>query len=96
MRTQSSSGNATPSPEDIEVTKRLQEAGFIIGIELVDHLIIGDHQFISLKEKGIYVISKSLNIVQIDSKIKSKFTPLNLWTFGFFSLTKTFHTNLFW
>lgn len=46
------SGNATPSPEDIEVTKRLQEAGYIIGIELVDHVIIGDHQFISLKEKG--------------------------------------------
>lgn len=38
------SGNATPSPEDIEVTKRLQEAGFIIGIELIDHIIIGDHQ----------------------------------------------------
>lgn len=46
------SGNATPSPEDIEVTKRIQEAGYIIGIELVDHVIIGDHQFISLKEKG--------------------------------------------
>lgn len=46
------SGVATPSPEDIEVTKRLQEAGYIIGIELIDHLIIGDHQFISLKEKG--------------------------------------------
>ncbi|MBD8026832.1 DNA repair protein RadC [Ureibacillus sp. Re31] len=46
------SGNASPSPEDIEVTKRLQEAGYIIGIELIDHVIIGDHQFISLKEKG--------------------------------------------
>lgn len=46
------SGNAAPSPEDIEVTKRLQEAGYIIGIELIDHVIIGDHQFISLKEKG--------------------------------------------
>lgn len=46
------SGNATPSPEDIEVTKRLQEAGFIIGIELIDHIIIGDHQYISMREKG--------------------------------------------
>lgn len=46
------SGNPTPSPEDIEVTKRLQEAGYIIGIEVIDHVIIGDHQFISLKEKG--------------------------------------------
>ncbi|MFC5558165.1 DNA repair protein RadC [Ureibacillus thermophilus] len=46
------SGNAAPSPEDIEVTKRLQEAGYIIGIELIDHLIIGDHQYFSLKEQG--------------------------------------------
>lgn len=46
------SGNPSPSPEDIEVTKRLVEAGSIMGIELLDHLIIGDHRFISLKEKG--------------------------------------------
>ena len=46
------SGNPAPSPEDIEVTKRLQDAGHIMGIELLDHVIIGDHQFISLKEKG--------------------------------------------
>lgn len=46
------SGNATPSPEDIEVTERLHEAGLIIGIELLDHVIIGDHQYISMKEKG--------------------------------------------
>jgi DNA repair protein RadC len=46
------SGDPTPSREDIEVTKRLAESGRIIGIELLDHLIIGDHTFISLKEKG--------------------------------------------
>jgi DNA repair protein RadC len=46
------SGNPSPSPEDIEVTKRLIEAGSIMGIELLDHVIIGDHQFLSLKEKG--------------------------------------------
>lgn len=46
------SGIPTPSPEDIEVTTRLMEAGHIIGIELIDHIIIGDHQFISMKEKG--------------------------------------------
>ena len=48
------SGIPTPSPEDIEVTKRLQEAGFIIGIDLIDHVIIGDHQFVSMKEKGYF------------------------------------------
>ena len=46
------SGNPAPSPEDIEVTKRLSEAGALMGIEVLDHVIIGDHQFISLKEKG--------------------------------------------
>ncbi len=46
------SGNPTPSAEDIDVTKRLLEAGKLMGIELLDHVIIGDHQFISLKEKG--------------------------------------------
>ena len=46
------SGNPSPSPEDIDVTKRLLEAGALMGIELLDHVIIGDHQFISLKEKG--------------------------------------------
>ncbi len=48
------SGVPTPSEEDIEVTKRIEEAGYIMGIELIDHVIIGDHQFISLKEKGYF------------------------------------------
>ncbi|HZG60693.1 MAG TPA: DNA repair protein RadC [Anoxybacillus sp.] len=46
------SGDPTPSREDIEVTKRLVECGRMIGIELLDHLIIGDRKFVSLKEKG--------------------------------------------
>jgi DNA repair protein RadC len=41
-----------PSREDIEVTKRLVECGKIIGIDLLDHLIIGENKFVSLKEKG--------------------------------------------
>jgi DNA repair protein RadC len=46
------SGDPSPSKEDIEVTKRLSECGKIIGIELLDHLIIGDGKYVSLKEKG--------------------------------------------
>lgn len=46
------SGDPEPSREDVEVTKRLREAGKIIGIDLLDHLIIGDGRYISLKEKG--------------------------------------------
>ncbi|WP_047981701.1 RadC family protein [Ornithinibacillus contaminans] len=46
------SGDPTPSQEDIHVTKRLAESGKMIGIELLDHLVIGDRKFVSLKEKG--------------------------------------------
>ena len=46
------SGDPTPSREDIEVTKRLVECGKIIGIEVLDHLIIGEKKYVSLKEKG--------------------------------------------
>ncbi|SER74749.1 DNA repair protein RadC [Gracilibacillus ureilyticus] len=46
------SGDPSPSQEDIQVTKRLVESGKVVGIELLDHLIIGDHRFTSLKEKG--------------------------------------------
>lgn len=46
------SGDPSPSQEDIHVTRRLYEAGKMIGIELLDHLIIGDRKFVSLKEKG--------------------------------------------
>jgi DNA repair protein RadC len=46
------SGDPTPSPQDIEITKRLVEAGEIIGIDVLDHIIIGDNGYISLKEKG--------------------------------------------
>ncbi|MBE6184143.1 JAB domain-containing protein [Bacillus ginsengihumi] len=46
------SGDPSPSREDIEVTKRLVECGKIMGIEVLDHMIIGDKKYISLKEKG--------------------------------------------
>ncbi|WP_419393169.1 RadC family protein [Cytobacillus praedii] len=46
------SGLPEPSKEDIEVTRRLAEAGKIIGIDVLDHIIVGDESFISLKEKG--------------------------------------------
>ena len=47
------SGDATPSREDIELTRRLRDAGEILGIEVLDHLIIADGQFLSLKEQGL-------------------------------------------
>lgn len=47
------SGDPTPSPEDIALTRRLLEAGEIVGIDVLDHLIIGDDGFISMKEQGL-------------------------------------------
>jgi DNA repair protein RadC len=46
------SNNSQPSREDIQVTERLVEAGKILGIEVLDHVIVGRNQFTSLKEKG--------------------------------------------
>lgn len=46
------SGDPKPSREDVEVTKRLIEAGNILGIQVLDHIIIGRPEFSSLKEKG--------------------------------------------
>ncbi|MEI6494564.1 MAG: DNA repair protein RadC [bacterium] len=47
------SGNAEPSSEDIVVTKRLIEAGKILGIELLDHVVVAKDSHTSLKEKGM-------------------------------------------
>jgi DNA repair protein RadC len=47
------SGDPAPSSEDIAATERIREAGKIIGIELLDHIIIGDGTYISLKEKNL-------------------------------------------
>lgn len=47
------SGSADPSREDIQITNRLIEAGKLLGIEILDHIIIGDGTFISLKDKSL-------------------------------------------
>lgn len=47
------SGDTSPSREDIDITKRLKQAGEIIGITLIDHIIIGSNGYVSLKEKEI-------------------------------------------
>ena len=47
------SGDPNPSKEDIQITERLKEAGNLLGINLLDHIIVGDDKYISLKEKGV-------------------------------------------
>ncbi|OGO79472.1 MAG: hypothetical protein A2Y23_07125 [Clostridiales bacterium GWB2_37_7] len=46
------SGDPEPSTEDINISRRLIEAGKLLGIEVVDHVIIGDGRFVSLKDRG--------------------------------------------
>ncbi len=47
------SGDPSPSKEDINITERLKECSNIMGIGLLDHIIIGNNKFVSLKQKGI-------------------------------------------
>jgi DNA repair protein RadC len=47
------SGDPTPSPEDVRVTRQIVEAGNLLDIEVLDHLIIGQGRYVSLKERGL-------------------------------------------
>jgi DNA repair protein RadC len=47
------SGDPTPSPEDVAVTRQIVEAGKLLDIDVLDHLIIGRQRFVSLKERGL-------------------------------------------
>lgn len=46
------SGDAHPSREDLSVTKRVQEAGELLGIRLTDHIVIGEHTYVSFREEN--------------------------------------------
>ena len=48
------SGDPTPSPDDIALTRQVREAGRLLDIELLDHLIIADNRFVSLKARGVF------------------------------------------
>ena len=47
------SGDSTPSEDDLEITKKLVEAGKILGIKVVDHIIVTNNSFLSFKEKEL-------------------------------------------
>jgi len=46
------SGDCTPSQADLVLTERVRDAGELIGIQLLDHIILGDCQYVSLRERG--------------------------------------------
>jgi DNA repair protein RadC len=47
------SGDPTPSPDDIAITRAIQQAGDLLDIKLLDHIIVGSGRFVSLKERGL-------------------------------------------
>jgi DNA repair protein RadC len=47
------SGDPTPSPEDVKVTEMIHQAGVLLDIEVLDHVIIGQQRYVSLKERGL-------------------------------------------
>lgn len=47
------SGDPTPSPEDVQITREIIAAGEMLDIGVLDHLIIGNHRYVSLKERGL-------------------------------------------
>lgn len=47
------SGNPTPSLEDKNITQRLKEAGELLGIKVLDHIVVGDDEYYSFKEEGL-------------------------------------------
>ncbi len=47
------SGDPTPSAEDIQVTRQIIEAGRMLDIEVLDHIVMGEQRFVSLKERGL-------------------------------------------
>ena len=47
------SGDPSPSPEDVAVTRAIVEAGKLLDVEVLDHLVIGQNRFVSLKERGL-------------------------------------------
>ena len=47
------SGDPTPSPDDVAVTRAMVQAGKLLDVDLLDHLVIGGSRYVSLKERGL-------------------------------------------
>lgn len=47
------SGDPAPSPEDIEITRRLKQVGEVLGVRVLDHIVIGHDRYFSFSDKGL-------------------------------------------
>ena len=70
------SGDLPPSKEDLEVTKRLAEAGKILGIELCDHVIIGTQKYISFKKRG--AVQEHCRVIHHQHRVAHLFQPVKI------------------
>lgn len=48
------SGDPSPSPEDVEITRRLRQAGEVLGISVLDHVVLGDESHFSFRDAGYW------------------------------------------
>jgi len=47
------SGDPTPSPEDVALTRRLVQSGKVLDIDVVDHVVIGQQRYVSMRERSL-------------------------------------------
>jgi DNA repair protein RadC len=47
------SGDPEPSEDDLKITKKLVESGKILGVDVIDHIVVGKNSFLSFKERGL-------------------------------------------
>ena len=82
------SGIPTPSPEDIDLTRRLREVGEVMGIRIIDHVILGDSSFFSMNDRGLMEGAPMLAAKQEETRKRTvgesvpnqEFDDKSLWT----------------
>lgn len=66
------SGDTNPSSEDLKITRQLMQAGSVLGIKVLDHIIIGNNQYWSHLDAGVKVITSELVVENVACNRKAK------------------------
>lgn len=75
------SGDPTPSPDDVAVTRAVVQAGKLLDIDTLDHLVIGRARFISLKERGLGFESRRVSETRCQYQAKEKLCTCSVYPF---------------
>ena len=62
------SGDPTPSPDDIRLTREAGEAGALLGIDVLDHVIVAGDGFVSLREAGLYIAPATFSADEVPAR----------------------------